>query len=109
MTDRRTRPRRWFVRRRIGAVEQQVEDLADRVIPSERAALVERVEQADLRLTEVSAVLDADRHRLSQRLDLVVDEVVRRAEAADARLITEVQRLERRVAELEARLLDGRS
>ncbi|MEM9035718.1 MAG: hypothetical protein AAGA99_04025 [Actinomycetota bacterium] len=109
MSGARGLARRLFVRRWVGAVEHRVEDVVDNVIPTEREAMIGRVQQVDLRLTEVGTELDEDRHRLSERVDLVVDEAVRRAEAADARLITEIQRLERRVAELEARLHDDGS
>lgn len=101
--------RRLFVRRWVGALEHRVEEIVDVVIPTEREAMIGRVQEVDLRLTEVGTGLDEERARLSERVDLVVDEAVRRSEAADARLITEIQRLERRVAELEARLPDDPS
>lgn len=108
MSGLRSTARRLFVRRWVGAVEHRVEDVVDVVIPTEREGMIGRVQEVDLRVTEVATGLDDDRRRLSERVDLVVDEAVRRAEAGDARLVTEIQRLERRVAELEARLGDDR-
>ncbi len=94
------------VRNRLNGLESSVDDIAQTMVPNVREELIGRTQQVDLRLNEVHQQVDGERALLSERVDLLVDEATRRAEAADARLISEIQRLEARVAELEARLRD---
>ncbi|MEM8905887.1 MAG: hypothetical protein AAGA17_18610 [Actinomycetota bacterium] len=96
------------VRNRLGGLEGSVDELAQTMVPNVRAELLDRTAQVDLRVNDLRQAVDGERERLSERVDLLVDEATRRAEAADARLISEIQRLEARVEELEARLRDQR-
>ncbi len=97
------------IRNRVRGLEGSVDGIAQTMVPNVRAELLDRTAQVDLRLNEVQTRVDGERELLSERVDLLVDEATRRAEAADARLISEIQRLGARVDELEARLRDQRS